>query len=143
MEQVPYTGRWRLMGVPLKWEAATAKREYESFLNDYRGQILPPSHAVTQQINIIVSTILEANGLGVLKTPSIADSNIKKVDSRDTGAGSELWDPDAERTDSDFMSSTAEDKSLSPMSPSGVLREWRLIVVDDNNMVNAMAGNGK
>ncbi|EJD00558.1 uncharacterized protein FOMMEDRAFT_159294 [Fomitiporia mediterranea MF3/22] len=137
LERVPQTGRWRFMGIPPQVEAELVKDEHTQLLKEYGGRILPPDHPITQQIRVVVSAILEANELGVLSNTSVPTQGQKGSTSQT--ADVEIWDPDAERAVTDFV---ADDKSLSDPYIGGAHREWNLIVVHDDSIVNAMAGSG-
>ncbi|KAI5123023.1 hypothetical protein M0805_007644 [Coniferiporia weirii] len=126
LEQVPETGRWRFMSVNPKAEAQIAEQEQASLQEEYKGRILPSNHPVVQQIRRIVSAILEANNLGVVKGEYPAYTG--------PGPGSEdMWDPDSERTG--YRESDGSDTHTNT-------REWNLIVVHDEKVVNAAASHG-
>ena len=132
------------MGVPPGLEARLAKDEHAAFLEEYRGRVLPPDHPITQQVRSIVSSILEANELGVLASsaPPTPSANSRNDGGQETEAPADvdLWDPDVKRAELEFASDTT-DKALS-LSGGDMLREWNLIVVNDDSVVNAMAGSG-
>ena len=99
-----------------------AKASHEQLLQEFRGKVLPPNHPLTQVVREIVSRILEASNLGSLTAePAFTQA---------VGASIEdLWHADAQ---------TREE----PVPGSGG-REWRLMVVDDPKVVNAMASFGQ
>ena len=99
-----------------------AKLSHEQLLEEFRGKILPPNHPLTQVIREIVTRILEASNLGSLKAePTFIQQ---------TGASIEdLWHADVQKMDE-------------PVPGSGG-REWRLMVVNDPKVVNAMASFGQ
>lgn len=90
----------------------TARQEVKEM---FGAQSLPPNHALTRHVHRIVSRILEANHLGTLKTST---------------PPSQTWfgDPFPGHTD---------DPSSNPNA-----RQWELIVVKDDTIVNAMASFG-
>ncbi|KAI0343179.1 hypothetical protein BDW22DRAFT_1428602 [Trametopsis cervina] len=119
LEQVPETGRWRFMTSNPQFEAYIAERTRQSLLQEYQKQALPPNHPLTIHVHNIVNRILEANDLGVLKTPY--PSKVLSQKPRDP------WDPDSRSED---------------VPPEAGGREWELIVVDDMQTVNALAAFG-
>ncbi|KAF9650414.1 hypothetical protein BDM02DRAFT_1433520 [Thelephora ganbajun] len=121
LETVPETGRWRFMDVSPKFETRMAKASHEQLLEDFRGKILPPNHPLTQAVRDIVTNILEASDLGSLKMePTFIQQTGNSVE--------DLWDADVQKREE-------------PVPGSGG-REWRLIVVNDPKVVNAMASFG-
>lgn len=90
----------------------TARKE---LMEEFGAKTLPPNHALTRHVHRIVSRILEANHLGTLKT-SIPPSK--------------TWF-------SDPFQSPADDPIASPNA-----RQWELMVVKDDKIVNAMASFG-
>lgn len=99
-----------------------AKESHEQLLREFRGKILPPDHFLTQQVRVVVTRILEASNLGSLK---VEPTFIQQV-----GASIEdLWQADAQAREG-------------PVPGSGG-REWRLMVVDDPKVINAMASFGQ
>ena len=145
LEQIPETGRWRFIDFDKKYEKKLAKEEHESFLEEFKGKIIPPTHPLAQQIAGVVSRLLEANSLGVLKPPTsnpvtsggifgrFAEDNVEEMSTKDT------WDPDMSRNLE--TSGFSEDEEAYAGS-KGSMREWNLIVVDDSTVVNAAAGHG-
>lgn len=99
-----------------------AKVSYEELLKEFRGKILPPDHPLTQDVRQVVTRILEASNLGSLKAePTFNQPAGTSIE--------DLWHADAQ---------TREE----PVPGSGG-REWRLLVVNDPKMVNAMAAFGQ
>jgi metalloendopeptidase OMA1, mitochondrial len=104
----------------------------------YSGKLLPPTHVITRHVHRIISRILEANNLGTLRgdlqtpirTGSMTQTGVGFGDSNsDVDEGSpDSWDPDAAGRSS--ASRTAS-------------KEWNLLVVNDEKVVNAMAAPGK
>ncbi|KAF9782487.1 hypothetical protein BJ322DRAFT_1111347 [Thelephora terrestris] len=121
LETVPETGRRRFMDVGPKFETMMAEQSHHQLLEEFRGKILPPDHPLTQAVRDIVTRILDASNLGSLK----ADSTLKQQ------AGTPIedsWHADVQTREG-------------PVPGSGQ-REWRLIVVHDPKIVNAMASFG-
>lgn len=99
-----------------------AKESHEQFLQEFRGKILPPNHPLTQAVRDVVTRILEASNLGSLKTePTFIQQNGTSIE--------DLWHADVQNSDEPV--------------PGGGGREWRLIVVDNPEVVNAMASFGQ
>ena len=99
-----------------------AKESHEQLLEEFRGKILSPNHPLTQVVRGIVTRILEASNLGSLKTePTFIQQTGTSIE--------DLWYADMQNRDE-------------PVPGSGG-REWRLIVVDDPEVVNAMASFGQ
>ncbi|KAL0581801.1 metalloendopeptidase [Marasmius crinis-equi] len=117
LEQVPETGRWRFINVGPAVEAQLGDATRQSMYEQYKGQIVPPSHPISVHVRRVVTQILSANNLGVVKghTPVVRSP----ID--------DLWDPD---TSTDFSRSDAD---------LGGQREWEVIVINDKKMVNAAA----
>lgn len=99
-----------------------AKESHEELLKEFRGKILPPNHPLTQVVREVVTRILEASNLGSLKAePTFIQQTGTSIE--------DLWHADAQ---------ARED----PVPGSGG-REWRLMVVNDPKVVNAMASFGQ
>ncbi|KAI9511952.1 peptidase family M48-domain-containing protein [Russula earlei] len=136
LEQVPETGRWRFMDVSARFEASLWEASYTDLSNQFLGKLLPPSHVITQQVHRIVSRILEANDLGTLRgdqrtpppTRAVPQPSFGFTDGGGDEGPPDLWDPDA--TGHGAVSGTAS------------RREWNLLVVNDEKVVNAMAAPG-
>lgn len=140
LETVPETGRWRFMDVSPKFETRVhlnykrniynttdndrqmAKELHEQLLQEFRGKVLPPNHPLTQAVRGVVTRILEASNLGSLKTePNFIQQAGMAIE--------DLWHADVQ--------------SMEEPVPGSGSREWRLMVVDDPKVVNAMAGFGQ
>jgi hypothetical protein len=99
-----------------------AKASHEELLEEFRGKILPPNHPLTRAVSDIVTRILEASNLGSLKAePSFIQQIGTSIE--------DLWHADVQNREE-------------PVPGSGG-REWRLMVVDDPKVVNAMASFGQ
>jgi len=127
------------MDVSPKFEASLWEASYTELSNQFRGKLLPPSHALTQHVHRVVSRILEANDLGTLRddqrTPVVSTRAVLQprpgFGNGDRGDESppDLWDPDA--------------TGLGAVHESGTGRKvWNLLVVNDQKVVNAMAAPG-
>ncbi|KAN0137529.1 peptidase family M48 domain containing protein [Lactarius tabidus] len=135
LEQVPETGRWRFMDVSPKFEAALWETSFDELSKEYRAKLLPPSHVITQHVHRVVSRILEANNLGTLCGDGRVSAPPRGVLQSALGFGNsgseeavpDLWDPD----------------STGGGTANGFgKKEWNLLVVNDNKVVNAMAAPG-
>ena len=99
-----------------------AKTSHEQLLKEFRGKILPPNHPLTQAVRDVVTRILEASNLGSLKAePTFIQQAGTSIE--------DLWQADVRNKEE-------------PVPGSGG-REWRLIVVNDPKVVNAMASFGQ
>lgn len=97
-----------------------AAAAHEELLNEFQGRILPPDHPVTRRVARVVSRILAANHLGALKATTA---------------------PVGARVPSDdFWGSGVPNGA--DLAPEVGGREWHLMVVNDEKMVNAMASFG-
>jgi metalloendopeptidase OMA1, mitochondrial len=90
---------------------------YAEILQEYKGKILPPNHILHRHIRRVVSRILEANDLGVLKD----ERTIGPLTNVGIGSRvSSLHDPEGHLA-------------------GGGVPQWTLTVVDDTKMINAAA----
>ncbi|KAL5512414.1 hypothetical protein ACEPAG_3406 [Sanghuangporus baumii] len=137
LERVPETGRWRFMAVSEEVEVQLQDDQYKDLLKEFRGRILSPEHPLTRQIEIVVSTILEANGLGSLSSTYPESLNQKVING--LGPDVEIWNPDASQTETDLVT---DDSSAFDTYDTKNRRKWNLLVVADDNVVNAMVVNG-
>ncbi|KAL5500923.1 OMA1 [Sanghuangporus vaninii] len=137
LERVPETGRWRFMAVSEEVEVQLQDDQYKDLLKEFRGRILPPDHPLTQQIESVVSTILEANGLGIMSSTYPESLNQKVINGPEPDV--EIWDPDSSQTETDLVT---DDSSTLDAYDSKSRRKWNLLVVADDNIVNAMVVNG-
>lgn len=138
LEQVPETGRWRFMDISPKYETMVcqslapsvrgvhavvcvelAEASYQSLMQEFEGKVLPPNHPLTRHIRRVAKSILEASNLGTLDTPEVG---------RPKGS-EQSWS----------FSGSPQD-----MPPKvGGAKKWRLFVVNDDSVVNAMAAYGQ
>lgn len=119
LEQVPETGRWRFMDVSPRMEARLTAESRRQLRAELGAKTLPPDHPLTRHVHRIVTRIIEANGLGHLKssTPAAAP----------------------------WLAIPHDDAYVSPAGqrPAGAQdKEWELMVVKDDKVVNAMASFG-
>ncbi|KAL0063488.1 metalloendopeptidase [Marasmius tenuissimus] len=89
----------------------------EQTYQQYKGQILPPDHPLSNHVRRVVSQILSASNLGIVKSHHPVTHS--PMD--------DMWNPDAT---TDFSRSDAT---------LGGQREWEVVVVNDKKMVNAAA----
>lgn len=124
LEQVPETGRWRFISVSPQSEAQVGQLTLNQTLNEYGPKILPPDHPVTLHVKRVVSAILDASQLGVVKgyTQSQLQKHLDFVND-------EWKNPDT----------LAKPPHSAIASPN---REWEVVVVNDLNIVNAAATPG-
>ncbi|KAK7696428.1 hypothetical protein QCA50_001085 [Cerrena zonata] len=122
LEKVPETGRWRFMDVNPKFETKLAKEAHDELISEFEGRILPPNHPVTRHVRRVVTRILEANNLGTLKSSAPRSQSVQ--------VQQEIWGTDVELGRQE------------PVAPGAGGREWELMVVNDDKMVNAGASYG-
>lgn len=122
LEQVPETGRWRFMDVNPQYETQLAGVARDLLVEEFQGKILPADHPITRHVRRVVTRILEANNLGTLKSSS-PRSHVIEIPG-------EVWGADIEigRTEA--------------VAPGAGGREWELMVVNDDKIVNAAASYG-
>ena len=100
---------------PLSFKIADIARK--ELLKEFEGKILPPNHPLTLHVAEVVGKILKSNNLGHLKAPNAA----------------RVFEP---TTDDVFWGSSGGTDAL-PSETSE--KEWELLVVNDNKVVNAAA----
>lgn len=123
MEQVPETGRWRFMDVSPRLESSLAEAARDQIIQEFGRKALPANHPLTVHVRRVVTRILEANNLGVLKS-SGRPTSVRAPD--------DVWDPDT-----GFGSGRTEQ-----VVPGVGGREWELMVVNDDKIINAMTSYG-
>ncbi|KAI0919900.1 hypothetical protein AcW1_002967 [Taiwanofungus camphoratus] len=121
LEKVPETGRWRFMDINPKFEAQLAKAAHDDLMAEFKGKLLPPNHPITRHVRRVVTQILESSDLGTLSPPEPGFVALPS-------AGDDLWMPQTPRSE-DF-----------PPGTGG--KQWNLMVVNDDRVVNAMASYG-
>ena len=125
------------MAVSEEVEVRLQDSQYKELLEEYRGRILPPEHPLTRQIQSVVTTILEANGRGILA--STFPDSLKQKGINAPAPDVEIWDPDAGQTQTDL---TTDDLSSFESYDGKTRRKWNLLVVADDSTINAMVVNG-
>lgn len=60
LEQVPATGRWRFIDMTAEEEQRMGEQAFQSILQQYRAQILPPYAAAVQQVQRVARRIIRA-----------------------------------------------------------------------------------
>jgi len=101
----------------------------QSLLHELQGSILPPNHPLDRHVRRVVSRVLHASNLGVLRgeaQPSLSPFGVRSDFEGDS------WNPDA-----DFGAAKDPGPSYGPS------KEWDVIVVNDPKMINAMASPGR
>lgn len=106
------------MDISPKFEAQLEKASYSSLLSEFEGKILPAHHPITLHVHRVVSDLLGASDLGTLHS-----TNPRKPPTEEDG----FW---------------SEDPREPPSSPTGGVKEWNLLVVNDPKIVNALASFG-
>lgn len=128
LEQVPITGRWRFMNTSPKLEAKVGEMTRQSLYHEFQGSILPPNHPLSRHVRRVVSRVLHASNLGILRgeaQPALSPFGVRSDFEGDT------WNPDV-----DFGAAADPGPSYGPS------KEWDVIVVNDPKMINAMASPG-
>ncbi|KDR71865.1 hypothetical protein GALMADRAFT_74786 [Galerina marginata CBS 339.88] len=129
LEQVPDTGRWRFMNIPVTFEAKFNELVRNQTREELKDATLPPDHPLSRHVRRVASRILHASNLGILRgeeTPTFLSP---------FGMGSDAeghsWNPDAE-----FGA------AKNPGPVYGPSKEWDVIVVNAKEVINAMASPG-
>ncbi|EAU81629.1 peptidase M48 family protein [Coprinopsis cinerea okayama7 len=130
LEQVPHTGRWRFMAVGPQTEAQIGETVRRQLYQTSGNRILPPNHPITRHVRRVVSRILTASNLGTLRGEKRPEDTMFGFGNVFGGFGG------FSTPDSDFGAATQPNESYGPE------KEWDVIVVNDRNMVNAMAAPG-
>jgi hypothetical protein len=104
-----------------------AKEAYSQLAEEFQGRILPPQHPITRHVERVVNRILHANNLGSLA--HAAHGSGRPVTPESIFGADDPW------------ASGGTDQGA-PLAPESGGREWRLLVVNDEKMVNAMASFG-
>ncbi|THH32674.1 hypothetical protein EUX98_g1525 [Antrodiella citrinella] len=99
-----------------------AQAARDELLNEFKGKILPPNHPVTRHVRRVLTRLLDGSDLGTLR-----DAAQPRSQREDAG---DVWNPDRE------MGRTEE------VAPGVGGRQWELIVVNDDKVVNAAASYG-
>ncbi|KAF8057445.1 peptidase family M48-domain-containing protein [Lyophyllum atratum] len=138
LEQVPETGRWRFMNTSPQYEEKFGKMAREQTLQEYQGRTLPPNHPISRHVHRVVSRILTASNLGHIRGEPPTSHFLSPTAHQTHGqAGEEAaWNPDAQ------FRHGSENEGGGGRGSRGVEgheREWDVIVVNDNKMINAMA----
>ncbi|KAI0721774.1 peptidase family M48-domain-containing protein [Fomitopsis betulina] len=121
LERIEETGRWRFMDVSPQLEARLAKQAHNSLVAQYGDRVLPPNHPISRHVRRVVERILEASHLGTLAPPEPTHGRTLTLD-----PDSAVW--------------PAEQSIDLPPTVGG--KQWNLMVVNDDRMVNAAATFG-
>ena len=63
IEQVPVSGRRRFNWVSSEYEEQLGLEQYQQVLQQYRGQILPPSHPAVRMVHRVLDRLIPSTGL--------------------------------------------------------------------------------
>lgn len=88
---------------------------------EFKGKLLPPNHPITRHVRRVVTQILESSNLGTLSSPEPGFVALPS-------AGDDLWMPQTPRSEE--------------VPPGTGGKQWNLMVVNDDRVVNAMASYG-
>ena len=91
----------------------------------YRDITLPSNHMLSRHVRRVVSRILAASNLGVVR----GDVPVSYLNDQNGGAGNDPWDPDVELR-------------VGARQTHGEEREWDIMVVNDPKMINAQVVPG-
>lgn len=131
LDQVPETGRWRfIMSYYQRPEIGLLVKEvaHLQYLLRFQNQILPPTHPTTLQIAAILSRLLKENGKGTLNVDSGNDIDVHIERLKNISHDMDCDDP------KDLIYSRDDYKNL--------MREWNLLIVDDDKTINAGCSYG-
>jgi len=125
LEQVPQTGRWRFMNTSSETEAKLGEITRKELKHELADKILPPNHPFSIHVRRVASRILKHSQLGHIRgdTPR-ASFAMPRMDFDD-----EVWHP-------------ADDYGAAARNTYGPEKEWDVVVVNDNRVINAMATPG-
>ncbi|KDQ58056.1 hypothetical protein JAAARDRAFT_155715 [Jaapia argillacea MUCL 33604] len=132
LEQVPETGRWRFMDINPKFETRLAQEAQAELVREFHGKVLPPNHPLTRHVRRVVTRILDSNNLGHLKdteAPFLASQANRDSNGTEGGDHPDDW----------VISGLRRGEEVAPGAGG---REWNLMVVNDDKVVNAMATYG-
>ncbi|KAF8885540.1 peptidase family M48-domain-containing protein [Gymnopilus junonius] len=129
LEQVPDTGRWRFMNTSPEFEAKVGELARKQLREELAPNTLPPNHPLSRHVRRVVSRILHASNLGVLRGEE------QRTHLSPFGMG---WDSEGNVWNPDVEFGAARD----PKPVYGPTKEWDVIVVNDSKVINAMANPG-
>ncbi|KAK7453502.1 metalloendopeptidase [Stygiomarasmius scandens] len=136
LEQVEETGRWRFMNVDPETEAQVGEMSRSQILSQFGKHILPPNHPVSLHVHRVVTQILEANGLGVIKNSPLSPQEHARQTSFD-------FFPDIfSGGTGGFGSSGRPSEKTVPHVLAGPQKQWEVVVVNEPKIVNAAATPG-
>ncbi|OCH92389.1 hypothetical protein OBBRIDRAFT_791378 [Obba rivulosa] len=124
LEKTPVTGRWRFMDVSPKLEAALAEANRQQLRAAFHDKILPPHHPVVRHVRRVVARILEANRLGTLDDDARPHRALVPDDA---------WMPEDD---------AAHGLGTGVGAGHARQKEWTLVVVNDDKIVNAAVSFG-
>lgn len=111
------------MDINPKYETELAEVSRDELLREYKGKILPPNHPITRHVRRVLTRLLDGSDLGTLRDAAPPRSH--RQPSED-----DVWNPDSDL-------GRTED-----VAPGVGGRQWELIVVNDDKVVNAAASYG-
>jgi len=113
------------MNTSLKLEAEIGEMARLQSQEQYRDTTLPPNHMLSRHVRRVVSRILAASNLGVVR----GDVSVPYINDQSGGAGGDTWDPDVEL-------------GAGARRTHGEEKEWDVMVVNDPKMINAQVVPG-
>ncbi|KAF8970905.1 peptidase family M48-domain-containing protein [Flammula alnicola] len=129
LEQVPDTGRWRFMNTSPQFEAKIGEVLREQLREELKAATLPPNHPLSIHVRRVVTRVLHASNLGILR------GEVEPTFRSPFGMGT---DPEGHAWNPDVMFGAA----AAPGPVYGPDKVWDVIVVNDIKVINAMASPG-
>ena len=123
------------MDISSSTEASLAQESYLQLLRSFDGKILPEQHPITKRVRHIVERLLEGSDLGTLRSSSTGIGGRSKWKEERTVWGNNIYVEDLE------VGEVGDVKQREKVPGNGG-KEWNLLVVDDQETVNAMADFG-
>ncbi|KAJ8514345.1 hypothetical protein ONZ45_g8118 [Pleurotus djamor] len=133
LEQVPETGRWRFIDVGPELEARLGQASRAEVHAEYRDKILPPNHPLTLHVQGIVQRILTSSNLGMVKAPH--QPIFLQPSSQPVSTSEDLWGVEEDAYNNAAASTSQDTNRISQ-------RDWEVVVINDQQVVNAAASPG-
>ncbi|PPR05556.1 hypothetical protein CVT24_003295 [Panaeolus cyanescens] len=156
LEKVPQTDRWRFMNVSKEYEEEFAKTLRQSLKSELAPHTLPLTHPISLHVRRVITRILDASELG--KVVDEERYGLGRVWDWGWFGGEEGWfwgnnsggEDNNKSGDGGILGGLFETETLGGTKKStresvgGVKdKKWEVVVVNDPNVVNAMAAPGE
>jgi len=105
-------------------EHLLAKQVHQELIAEFKEKLLPHNHPLSRHVRRVVNRILESSDLGSLKdelAPQIDDTFV-------SGTPGDTW--------------SEVHKAEAGSHGAPLQRDWNVLVVNDENVANAMVDNG-